>query len=215
MTERDWLACNEPEVMLECLREKASPRKLRLFAVAALRRVPALLAERGGHDAAGVAERYADGQAAETELRRFWNPELNAPVFPGNAVTFEDAYAAAFFASVFGTGRVSHFTGTFSHRRPPELAAQAALLRDLFGNPFDTLTIKPSLLSWNDGVIPCLAQAAYDDRHLPEGYLDPGSLSVLADALEESGADAGLVGHLRGPGHVRGCHVIDALRGVA
>jgi hypothetical protein len=35
---------------------------------------------------------------------------------------------------------------------------------------------------------------------------------VLADALEEAGADAALLDHLRGPApHVRGCHVVDLL----
>jgi hypothetical protein len=38
---------------------------------------------------------------------------------------------------------------------------------------------------------------------------------VLADALEEVGCtDAGLLGHLRGPGpHVRGCWAVDLLLG--
>jgi hypothetical protein len=37
---------------------------------------------------------------------------------------------------------------------------------------------------------------------------------VLADALEEVGADRALLDHLRSPGpHVRGCFVVDALLG--
>ena len=45
-----------------------------------------------------------------------------------------------------------------------------------------------------------------------EGTLNP---AVLADALEEAGADASLVWHLRAPGsvHVRGCYVLDLLLG--
>ena len=131
-------------------------------------------------------------------------------MFPGNAVTFADAYAAAFYASVFATGRVSHFTGTFSHRRPAELAAQADLLRDLFGNPFDPLPpLEASLLNWNTGTVRGLAQAADDER------LAPACLGVLADALEEAGGgDARLLGHLRSPGpHVRGCFALDAVLG--
>jgi hypothetical protein len=47
---------------------------------------------------------------------------------------------------------------------------------------------------------------------LPSGHLNHDRLVVLADALEEAGADAFLVEHLRGPGpHVRGCFVVDML----
>jgi hypothetical protein len=86
---------------------------------------------------------------------------------------------------------------------------------DIFGNPFRPLPpLDASLLKRNNGVIMSLAQAAYDERILPEGTLDPGRLAILCDALEESGhADAGLVEHLRGGSHYRGCHGIDAILG--
>jgi hypothetical protein len=60
-----------------------------------------------------------------------------------------------------------------------------------------------------------LAQAAYDERHMPEGTLDNVWLAVLADALEEAGcSDAEILNHLRRPGpHVRGCWVIDLCLG--
>jgi hypothetical protein len=88
-----------------------------------------------------------------------------------------------------------------------ERLAQANLLRDIFGNPFRP-PFAPLLL---DTVV-SLAQAAYDERELPSGHLDPIRLAVLADALEEAGAAAELAEHLRGPGpHVRGCHVVDLL----
>jgi hypothetical protein len=88
-------------------------------------------------------------------------------------------------------------------------------LRDIFGNPFRTLPrIDLAWLAWVGGVVPTLARAAYEERLLPSGTLDPERLSVLADALEEAGADADLFAHLRSPGpHVRGCHVVDLLTG--
>ena len=60
-----------------------------------------------------------------------------------------------------------------------------------------------------------LAQAAYDQRTLPAGHLDPARLAVLADALDEAGCtDADVLNHLRGPGpHVRGCWAVDLLLG--
>lgn len=87
-----------------------------------------------------------------------------------------------------------------------EHAAQAVLLRDLFGNPFHPATIQPSWLVWNDGTIPKMAQAIYNDRAFDR-------LPVLADALEDAGCqDADILGHCRQPGpHVLGCWLIDLL----
>jgi hypothetical protein len=60
-----------------------------------------------------------------------------------------------------------------------------------------------------------LAPAAYEERALPSGELDPARLAVLADALEDTGcADSEVLGHLRGPGpHVRGCWALDLILG--
>jgi hypothetical protein len=45
-----------------------------------------------------------------------------------------------------------------------------------------------------------LTTAAYDNRILPAGTLDPDRLAVLADALEDAGCDNGdILAHLRGP----------------
>jgi hypothetical protein len=94
-----------------------------------------------------------------------------------------------------------------------ERASHADLLRDIIGNPIRPLSsLAPSLLTWQDGLVRRLAEEAYDKRQLPAGTLDPDRLAVLADALEEAGADAELVEHLRGPGaHYRGCHALDFL----
>jgi hypothetical protein len=69
--------------------------------------------------------------------------------------------------------------------------------------------------AWNDSTVVRLAQAAYEERHLPAGTLDTGRLAVFADALEEAGCmDADILGHLRGPGpHVRGCWAVDLCLG--
>ena len=60
-----------------------------------------------------------------------------------------------------------------------------------------------------------LARAAYLERRLAGGELDPMRLPIVADALEDAGCtDAELLGHLRGPGpHVRGCWAVDLLLG--
>jgi hypothetical protein len=93
-----------------------------------------------------------------------------------------------------------------------EAEIQTDLLRDLFGPlPFHLVTIDRTWLAWNDGVVIRLAQAAYEQRDMPEGTLDSSVLAILADALEEAGCTAeDILSHLRGPGpHVRGCWPVD------
>jgi len=91
-----------------------------------------------------------------------------------------------------------------------EEAHQLAILRDICANPFRPVTIDPG---WLTPTVTSLATAAYTERILPSGELDPARLTVLADALEEVGwQDADILGHLRSPGpHVRGCWALDLL----
>src|SRR5579871_6239520 len=49
------------------------------------------------------------------------------------------------------------------------------------------ISITPAILSWNDGIVPRLAEAAYDNCVLPSGTLDNTRLLILADALDEAG----------------------------
>jgi hypothetical protein len=87
-----------------------------------------------------------------------------------------------------------------------EQKAQAALIRDIFGNPFRPWQVDPAWLAWCEGTIPKLAWSIYQERAFER-------LPILADALEEAGcANADLLDHLRGPDtHVRGCWALDAV----
>jgi hypothetical protein len=88
------------------------------------------------------------------------------------------------------------------------------LLRAIFGNPFHARRpVGPPVLAWRGGLVVELATAAYEERLLPSGLLDPERLAVLADALSDTGStDAALPEHLRGPGpHVCGCWAVDLL----
>jgi hypothetical protein len=89
-------------------------------------------------------------------------------------------------------------SGARNVARDAQSASQAAVIRDLFGNPFRPITLDPD---WLAPTVRSLARAAYDERILPSGELDPRRLAVLADALEEAGcADEQVLSHLRGPG---------------
>jgi hypothetical protein len=233
MTEADWLACTDPGPMLEHLRAKASDRKLRLFACACCRRTWGLL-QAEGRRAVEAAEGHADGlvaadqmRQAGTEARRPVGDFYEAANLGGHGVVLTGGLAAAEAAAcctapaALSCERAARFAalafgqpaeGIIPLGSPAEGVAQCRLLRDIFANPFRPVT--PSA-AWQTPQVVALAQAAYDQRELPAGPLDPARLAVLADALEEAGcADAGLLGHLRGPGpHVRGCWAVDLLLG--
>jgi inactivated superfamily I helicase len=93
-----------------------------------------------------------------------------------------------------------------------ETFEQARLLREVVSNPFRPLAVNPA---WQTPAVLALAQAAYDNRILPAGTLEPERLAVLADALEEAGCtNSELLDHLRSNGtHVRGCWAVDLVLG--
>jgi hypothetical protein len=90
-----------------------------------------------------------------------------------------------------------------------ERATQAALLRDVLGNPFRPSPRLPhAVFAWNDRTSPRIAEHIYEERAFDR-------LPILADALLDAGCeDEELIGHCRSQGpHVRGCWAIDLLLG--
>ena len=68
MTESEWLEGTDPAPMLEFLGDKASDRKLRLFAVACCLRIWDLIPTAESRECVLAAERYADRTADGAEL---------------------------------------------------------------------------------------------------------------------------------------------------
>lgn len=85
-----------------------------------------------------------------------------------------------------------------------------ALFLDVFGNLFQAAWMRSD---WGTPTVARLAEAAYQERDLPSGYLDLDRFAVLADALEDGGCDdAVILEHLRSPGpHIRGCWALDLI----
>jgi hypothetical protein len=216
MTETSWLAATDAKMMFEFLGGMASDRKRRLFACACFRGWWRALTDEQSTHPLSIAERYADGAIAVERLydayesgmaallarpertkrwhdnirfRTFWCCQEARPEEQTIAVLVQDEQTAE-----------------------KEHAAHVRLIHELSGNPFRPVTFDSS---WRTPTVANLAQAIYDDRHLPSGLFDNQRLGVLADALEEAGCDnADILGHLRGGGdHVRGCWVIDQVLG--
>jgi hypothetical protein len=229
MNEEQWLAAADPRPLLEVVRDTASDRRLRLFGCACVRRVWVLLLEEQSRRLVEAGELYADGLADEltlAEARQAYHDHLREAddgerdaeddeddlVLPDAEAATAACEVAESGASLFCALYASHYAASAAEGgEQGERAAQAVLLRDIF-NPFRPITLSPSCLTPQ---VVALAQAAYDQRELPSGHLDPAHLAVLADALSDAGCeDAGLLGHLRGGGvHVRGCWGVDAVLG--
>jgi hypothetical protein len=89
-----------------------------------------------------------------------------------------------------------------------EPAIQAALLRDIAGNPFHRPAVDESWRRRNDGCAAKIARTIYEWGRFAD-------LPILGDALEDAGCpDETILTHCRsGKEHVRGCWVVDAVLG--
>jgi hypothetical protein len=161
-----------------------------------------------------VAEQYAEGEATEEQregaVRAADGAQYEVWERHQNTQPHHPEWMASLWAKwSCGPSPLSptylDVNRLFEDSLPP--AEQAQILRCVFGNPFRPVALEPA---WLSPEVRSLAEAAYRERSLPQGTLDPVRLSVLADALEEQGADGALVDHLRAPGpHVRGCFALD------
>jgi hypothetical protein len=234
MTEQEWLDCTDPDLMGEllggyqrdpggarvpvCIKgflpPRGSNRKGRLLHCASCRKAWPSITDPRSRAAVVAAEAFADGEASEEEYERAQDR--------ARAAWSEDAQecGAAYLA----------WRGGFDAAAFRVFVAEeylAALLRDIYGNPFRPLPPpgRKAALRWyqgleawsegNEGAALRVARAAYAERVMPEGTLDPLRLSILADALEEAGCtETQILDHLRGPGpHVRGCFALDLVLG--
>jgi hypothetical protein len=229
MTESEWLTCPYVHELLDYKGEKRrSGRKLRLFAVACCRRGWEALIDLRSRRAVEAHEAYADGLIDKETLAAIaseakgvpYNEAVHGSNRPSHASN-NAAWAVAKFGVSLRVEDVAHDMGDavdawttdphaiyMDHGSGDESKVQANLFRDIFGNPFQTKTIDPAWLKWNNGTIPILAGAIYEEKAFDR-------LPILGDALEEAGCiDRDILDHCRGEGmHARGCWVVDAILG--
>jgi hypothetical protein len=191
----------DPALMLTWLRDKTSPRKLRLFACACCRLVWGLLAEQTGRKRVEAVERAIEGWTRVPARRaahvpaphRADSPTLYAEV-ASIFVSSSDPFAAALAASAMAERADADRAGR---------AAQAALVADIFGRPTRLLDSR-----WRTPEVVSLAQTIYHQRSFE-------MLPRLADLLEAAGCPPhNILDHLRSAGpHSRGCWALDMLLG--
>jgi hypothetical protein len=219
-------------------RRVASVRKLRLFACSCCRRIWKRLKDQRSQKAVVAAEQYADGQITLDDLSQV---EIEAAAAERLAIRetgrggwrTKAAEAAKIVvrqrldgcqpnrpSTLLDLARLASFVANgvrdVEHLRPgasfDDRSAQLALLRDIFCNPFQPVTVDPASLGAS---VVALARAADVERLLPSGKLDPDRLAVLAEALEERDAPGAMVEHLQSKkAHVRGCWAVDLCLGL-
>jgi hypothetical protein len=217
MTEKQWLAANDPEPMLTFVERKTSDRKLRLFACACSR----LLWDRLDHplrQCVLAAERLADGEVSAEyakQLLREWEDAYGSS-YEGSCVleAFEKddephtGVDVAIQSSIYASHALAP-SGLFSNDPEPWFRtrrAQTHIVRDIFGNPFRPITFSPE---WRTDTAVALARQMYESR-------DFSAMPILADALQDAGCDNDdILSHCRDTKqpHVRGCWVVDLVLG--
>lgn len=207
MTEMEWLGSADAVEMLNSLAGKTTDRKLRLFGCACCRRVWDLLAEECFRRAVEVAEQFADGLANKKDLAAARTVSGAALERNGLAGVSGPAYCA--LGCAWSATRMPAWTAAiyplWVFTRDTERAAQAALLHEVFGNPYRPVAINAD---WLTPDVVSRAEAIYAGRAFK-------AMPALGDALEEAGCRSlDILRHCRDPiEHVPGCWVIDALLG--
>jgi hypothetical protein len=228
MTEAEWHeALPDLHMMighLANLEPRPSGRKTRLCMAAFCRAVWHVMTDGRCRHAVEAAERFADDPGAEADLK------AATKALPNKRRDYSALYKTAHHdAARSCTSRNKRFLLAAMNQvhaltvlaledgshdpqtAPAQLRRQAEVIRCVFGNPFRPVAFDPA---WRTPAVVSLAEAAYDERILPSGELDPQRLAILADALEEAGPEGELLRHLRGPGpHVRGCWAVDLVTG--
>jgi len=208
MTEAEWLASLEPQIVFRNLKGKPSARKMRLAAVACCRHTWHLLEDEISRNAVEAAELYADklitsAEIHELEERASELVDLSRQYGTDNKADAAQAAAlclALWAQASWGTSQVLGLTEKIISRQ-----TQMGILCCVFRVPFRPTSFD---LAWRTSDSLALANGIYTERAFDR-------MPILADALEEAGCDSEeVLLHCRGDGpHVKGCWVVDAVLG--
>jgi hypothetical protein len=228
MNEHEWLDCSDPVRMIGFVADESDDRLLRLFACACCRQMWGSLTDDRYRKAIQIAEFYSDGKANEEEFNQaadvvrgivetVTNAYERARAHAEGVVIdeheraarklsprFNEMQVAAAVALVMGPAR--DIARSVPRLQPYRMGwdeatqHQAAIVRDIFGNPFRPICPGP----WVTPAAVTIARDINDRR-------DFAALLLLADLLEEAGCpEQSVLDHCRQPGeHVMGCWVVD------
>lgn len=241
MTEVEWRACTDVELMLKFLRSKVSERKLRYFALACCGRIVDLIVDRRAEVAIEFAEQFADVGVARKRGR---------PAIRKAADVLCHEWAQARWRTTDEKEKARCLiAGNAAHAAKATLESSAWHSADWASGFSANARAWEWIIAHKPGSLPDFDQAAKRTEQFEQVPLihdifgnpfrpvsvDPSWLTstvtnlakgiytdrafdrlpILADALQDAGCDSDdILNHCRGPGpHVRGCWVVDLLTG--
>jgi hypothetical protein len=227
-TEKVWLHGHDAIAMAAALQGQTNERKLRLIAAACCRQLEGVAGPDYCRAALTAAEQFAEGTLALEEFDAHRHRLLDATAWVSewadetpeeNAVRAVRAvlHPKAGFALrdvLDALERAAHLRGTTEAEAlelsRQELKRQAAVIREIAGNPFRTTVIAEPWKQWHGGCLVKLATEIYDARAFHD-------IPLLGDVLEDAGClDDELLDHCRADGwHALGCWVLDGILGKA
>lgn len=228
MTERTWHSSASGVKLIQHLSDRITDRKARLLMLACCRRHEARFTRpvlREALDA--IAAHYADPTAPEVPFNgegytrlyrtidRYTGANTDAPDFYvgcGVLVAVEPLSIARRRKHALDWRLDSCLLDSAregaGEQIKGEQKAQAALVREVFGNPFRPVAFDPA---WRTDTVLALARQMYTSE-------DFSAAPILADALQDAGCGAdALLNHLRDARatHVRGCWAPDLVLGLS
>ncbi len=221
MTEAGWLACSDPDWLLEPTNHIFHKRKTGLWAAACCRRAWHLLPNihREVLVAAEVSCERLDHLVGvvDDEIRKVAFPYWPYPTFTSEreAVGLLSGGSHRSAVEQVATALTCEEIGCTPNPTQKELQARywaawkrhqgihADLLRDVIGNPYRPAKCHPD---WLTSDVLALARGIYEERAFDR-------MPILADALQDAGCDNDdILNHCRDHGtHVRGCWGIDLI----
>jgi hypothetical protein len=209
MTEAEWLASESPVALLAHLNADGYSRKLLLYASALCALRPEWLTDTLRDWAAAIEEVLAGD--APNRLLDDWQETAETEIC--DLAQHGPQEARPYYAALTHLVCCTWITDPLELDFPAPAAAEfapmrrlgAALVRDIYGNPFRPAAFSPE---WRTDTAVVLARQVYESR-------DFGAMPILADALQDAGCeDADILSHCRDGGpHVRGCWVVDLVLG--
>jgi hypothetical protein len=224
-----WRTSGIPQETLKLIKGPALERKFRLFGCACVRRIWHLIGDERPRLALEVAERYADGLADRSKLRKAYliakrfvvreeregrsilaaQAACRTAYCTSRGSEFEAYASVADFEARIAAGAAAKAQSSgpdkyelYRQAEAAEGTIQVQLLRDILGNPFRAAPTFDSKFR-TTGVLK-FAQELYDSRSFER-------LPTLASMLAGIGCkDLEILSHLRQHGpHVRGCWALD------